>query len=162
MDSHRPMGIIFVDIEFADLKIRKEILMKTANIGHFMSTNQAGCIDDDVTCNQCGQLLKSGIGLIKEEQQRQKLEEVWPLESDEYTDGKLALVAACYAEFAILPSADRVVQAATKDRYWPWDEEWWKPKSPLHDLVHAGALIAAEIDRLLKVDPHISDQVAER
>ena len=156
------MGITSVDDGFADLKIRKEKLMKTANIGHFMSTNLAGCINDDVPSNQCGQQLKSGIGLIIEEQHRQKREDVWLLKSDECTDGKLALVAACYAEFAILPSTERVEQAAVKDCYWPWDEEWWKPKSPLQDLVHAGALIAAEIDRLLKAELLVSEQVIER
>jgi hypothetical protein len=32
---------------------------------------------------------------------------------------------------------------------WPWDERWWKPSNdPIRDLVKAGALIAAEIDRL--------------
>jgi len=34
---------------------------------------------------------------------------------------------------------------------WPWGSEWWKPsKDPIRDLVKAGALIAAEIDRLQK------------
>lgn len=35
---------------------------------------------------------------------------------------------------------------------WPWDERWWKPnEDPVRDLVKAGALIAAEIDRILAV-----------
>lgn len=96
-----------------------------------------------------------------EEQHRQNEQEPCSLEHGDHADGKLALVAACYAEFAILPSTERVEQALTKDRYWPWEEEWWKPKSPLHDLVYAGALIAAEIDRLLNTEPYITDQVAE-
>lgn len=32
---------------------------------------------------------------------------------------------------------------------WPWDLRLWKPKDPLTDLVRAGALLAAEIDRRL-------------
>ena len=34
--------------------------------------------------------------------------------------------------------------------YWPWDMKWWKPsdEDPIRNLVKAGALIAAEIDRL--------------
>lgn len=32
--------------------------------------------------------------------------------------------------------------------WWPWAVRWWKPKDPIRDLVRAGALIAAEIDRL--------------
>ena len=33
---------------------------------------------------------------------------------------------------------------------WPeeWDGSWWKPKGKIEDLTRAGALIAAEIDRL--------------
>ena len=32
---------------------------------------------------------------------------------------------------------------------WPWDESWWKPSNDsIRNLVKAGALIAAEIDRL--------------
>ncbi|MFO6370442.1 hypothetical protein ACLBWA_35920, partial [Pseudomonas aeruginosa] len=32
--------------------------------------------------------------------------------------------------------------------FWPWDEEWWKPKSARENLVRAGALVLAEIERL--------------
>jgi hypothetical protein len=32
---------------------------------------------------------------------------------------------------------------------WPWEKSWWKPSAdPIRNLVKAGALIAAEIDRL--------------
>ncbi|MEB3421767.1 hypothetical protein VK682_24660 [Salipiger manganoxidans] len=31
---------------------------------------------------------------------------------------------------------------------WPWDRKWWKPTTPRRDLVKAGALIVAEIERL--------------
>lgn len=34
---------------------------------------------------------------------------------------------------------------------WPWATDWWKPSDdPITNLVRAGALIAAEIDRLLR------------
>jgi hypothetical protein len=33
-------------------------------------------------------------------------------------------------------------------RYWPWEDKWWKPKDRRRDLVRAGALIVAEIERL--------------
>ena len=33
-------------------------------------------------------------------------------------------------------------------RWWPWSLDWWKPKDPRRDLVRAGALIVAEIERL--------------
>jgi len=32
---------------------------------------------------------------------------------------------------------------------WPWEASWWKPSDdPIRNLAKAGALIAAEIDRL--------------
>lgn len=58
-----------------------------------------------------------------------------------YRSGELIDAALAYAEAA----------ASLSDRcpsVWPWSENTWKPKSPLENLVRAGALIAAEIDRL--------------
>jgi hypothetical protein len=34
------------------------------------------------------------------------------------------------------------------DHVWPWSREWWQPKDRRRDLVRAGALIVAEIERL--------------
>lgn len=35
---------------------------------------------------------------------------------------------------------------------WPWSKKWWKPsEDPVRNLVKAGALIAAEIDRLQRL-----------
>lgn len=39
-----------------------------------------------------------------------------------------------------------VADAATN--LWPWAQDFWKPKDQLRNLVRAGALIAAAIDRL--------------
>jgi hypothetical protein len=36
------------------------------------------------------------------------------------------------------------------DRLWPFDKSWFKSNERLRDLEKAGALIAAEIDRLLR------------
>lgn len=55
---------------------------------------------------------------------------------DDYTAGELALAASCYA------AGHRVG--------WPWGPDWWKPTphDRTRDLVKAGALIVAEIERL--------------
>lgn len=37
---------------------------------------------------------------------------------------------------------------------WPWPSKWWKPKSQRRDLVRAGALILAEIERLDRQQPN--------
>jgi hypothetical protein len=31
---------------------------------------------------------------------------------------------------------------------WPWDRAYWKPRGPRNNLVKAGALILAEIERI--------------
>ena len=65
---------------------------------------------------------------------------------DEQKNNELVLAAMCYAE----PNrcGDGVPPA------FPWDACWWKP-SPndrIKELTKAGALIAAEIDRLIRSD----------
>lgn len=92
-----------------------------------------------------------GLALITAERRRQVDVEGWsPSHDDEHTDGAMAAAAACYATFASLSDVRRN-SAGTRERMlddWPWEPEWWKPSDRVRDLVKAGALIAAEIDRL--------------
>lgn len=90
----------------------------------------------------------SGANLIALERVRQLAEEGWHADhDDEHCNFELLTAAACYIQNASrlkyharrLPPAD-----------WPWDSEWWKPTDRVRDLVKAGALIAAEIDRLVR------------
>lgn len=94
------------------------------------------------------------------ERQRQISAEGWTPEHDDEHDGEeMADAAACYAsnkalfwaaEYALdVQGGDR----ATKDfvsyqPLWPWEHHWWKPRDRRRDLVRAGALILAEIERL--------------
>ena len=93
------------------------------------------------------------------ERERQKSAEGWtPDHDDEHGNGELARAAACYAHAAGLnPSARAFLEDAPDyagehmvitRRLWPWDRSWWKPKDRRRDLVRAGALIIAEIERL--------------
>ena len=87
----------------------------------------------------------TGIELIADERQRQISEEWWtPEHDDEHRAGQLAAAAAVYA----IPRAQR--QRFLIFGYWPWKESWYKPtpNDRVRELVKAGALIAAEIDRL--------------
>jgi hypothetical protein len=63
---------------------------------------------------------------------------------------EIALAGLSYTSVAA--SQVRMRGGCLKDvlpTYWPWDKEWWKPSDdPTRNLVKAGALIAAEIDRL--------------
>jgi hypothetical protein len=97
---------------------------------------------------------KTGAELIAEERVRQLTDEGFSPEHDNIWErGELAKVAICYiqhAEFSI--RGLRIGDEIRMLREWPssWDETWWKPADEVRDLVKAGALIAAEIDRLLR------------
>lgn len=88
----------------------------------------------------------SGAWYIQGERMRQVEQEGWtPEHDDEHADGALVEAALCY-----VMRADRSPLAnELPPSWWPWDESWWKPSDdPVRNLVKAGALIAAEIDRL--------------
>ena len=99
----------------------------------------------------------SGVGRITAERQRQIEKEGWTsTHDDKHDDSELAWAAVSYA------APDKVFRLA-QDGYnnflfrdpWPWNfEEPESDKRNKHDriwiLVAAGALIAAEIDRLLR------------
>tara|TARA_R110002074_G_scaffold253081_4_gene425106 strand:+ start:9229 stop:9663 length:435 start_codon:yes stop_codon:yes gene_type:complete len=95
------------------------------------------------------QLSKAFHDIIGERIIQQKMKGFDAVHDDEHADGELARAAAAYAfSGAKMP----LFQAMA---LWPhaW-VEWWNPKSPREDLVRAGALIVAEIERL--------DRAAER
>ncbi|WP_353622156.1 hypothetical protein [Citrobacter sp. CK196] len=88
------------------------------------------------------------------ERQRQKAVEGWTSEHDDLHDsGELAGAAACYAHYTnargwVFPTNPGDYQSADEPNNWPWDPAWWKPTNPRRDLVKAGALILAEIERI--------------
>ncbi len=86
----------------------------------------------------------NGAELIAAERQRQIEQEGWSGNHDdrENWNGQLIVAAACY----LVP--DRM------GGLWPWHPDWWKPtpNDRIRELTKAGALIAAEIDRLQR-DP---------
>lgn len=92
--------------------------------------------------------MKTGIELIAEERQRQIEQEGWTSEHDaEHKEGEMAIAAACYA----YPNYDED-WAVQSQLQWLWEKNWWKPTPDdrIRELQKAGALIAAEIDRLQK------------
>lgn len=87
----------------------------------------------------------TGAEQIAAERQRQLSEEGWTSEHDAaWVNGELVSAAICYARTAVDGYAGRM----SAPLGWPWHEDWWKPSNYLRNLVRAGALIAAEIDRL--------------
>ena len=96
-------------------------------------------------------LATSAVGLIAVERVRQLGEERWTAEHDDgHTDGQLAQAAACYA----LATVDNIAEGGVSqvvDELWPFEEEWFKyDGDKVRALTKAGALVAAEIDRLLR------------
>lgn len=122
--------------------------------------------------------MKGAARDVLAERRRQVEGEGWSYEhDDEHDDGSLALAAACYAEG---PSGRSRVQTITDDvsggrgdtpvwakrkvlvpLAWPrsWCPSWWKPSADRRrDLVRAGALIIAEIERLDRADARKADR----
>ena len=85
---------------------------------------------------------------IAAERRRQiEVEHNFAAYDDRYTRGELALAAASYAISATRSAHQQLIALI-----WPWAEHWWKPKTPRRDLIRAGALIVAEIERIDRAD----------
>lgn len=88
------------------------------------------------------------------ERKRQVSVEGWtPSHEDTLKNNEMAFAAACYAFHAAAASWDLEDCGTEYDSHpapknWPWEPEWWKPKSARADLVRAGALILAELERI--------------
>ena len=105
--------------------------------------------------------------MIAAERRRQIEAEGWTAEHDDgHRLGEMAAAGACYALLSTRwKDASILGQQLIRHILWPWGAEWFKPTdypdppySPnvhnerrIRDLTKAGALIAAEIDRLLRL-----------
>lgn len=91
----------------------------------------------------------SGVGLIARERARQIEAEEFTAEHDaQHVQKELAAAAVSY----LLDYLGRVTAAAY---HWPktWSLKWFKPtEDKVRQLTKAGALIAAEIDRLQEIE----------
>ena len=103
---------------------------------------------------------ETAINDVLAERKRQMVRKGWSMEHDDaHDEGELARAAACYALNASCVDVAREVGALEADRgdepslyfvrrYWPWEQQWWKPSTRRRDLVKAAALLIAEIERL--------------
>ncbi len=95
--------------------------------------------------------MKTGIELIAEERQRQITDEGFDSDHDDmHTVGELAEAAMCYCMTPIWRPANNFPPLG-----WPWigpDNDGFRPSDDrVCELTKAGALIAAEIDRLQRL-----------
>ncbi|TIU94669.1 MAG: hypothetical protein E5W09_22580 [Mesorhizobium sp.] len=96
-----------------------------------------------------GDMVSSAIADIAAERKRQTSVEGWtPEHDDQHTRDQFATAAGCYILHEALGSE--------LELFWPWAPEWWKPTDRRSDLVKAGALIVAEIDRLDRLTTQVS------
>lgn len=91
--------------------------------------------------------MKTGIELIAAERSRQVTQEGWTQEHDNaHQRGELIDAGLSYIYAAVNVGHPAMQKPPT---VWPWEPHWWKPSDDyVRNLVKAGALIAAEIDRI--------------
>ncbi|TIV60311.1 hypothetical protein [Mesorhizobium sp.] len=102
---------------------------------------------------------RTALDDIAAERRRQVGDEGLTLEGDDkYQRGELARAAGIYAVIAGGDMTDyrnatggyslNDILRGLMEHYWPWDKSWFKPTTRRRDLVKAGALIVAEIERI--------------
>jgi len=103
--------------------------------------------------------------LITEERKRQIREKGYDdKHDDDHDTEQLIRAAQCYLNQVSIKSQVmnindsynnklKLYRAVERPKDWPpeWLPESWNPDSPIRDLVKAAALIAAEIDRRLRI-----------
>lgn len=95
-----------------------------------------------------GVTMPSAHADVLAERRRQVEKEGWTPEhddehDDEHDTGTLATAAGCYAMHTL------AYRAGDPPPAWPWDTTWWKPSPDRRrNLIKAGALILAEIERI--------------
>lgn len=89
------------------------------------------------------------------ERQRQIEKEGYSTANDDlYEENELVRAGAGYVNHVVGRSwtfnkeMPEVYQNEEVPEFWPWDDNFWKPKSPRKDLVRAAALLIAEIERI--------------
>ena len=106
--------------------------------------------DDDGADNTMTLYKGTGLAAIVSERWRHIDEEVYDVYHDDtYTGDELALAAATYA----IPARVRFTSqdGSNMPRLWPWPDGFKAtPADRIRELAKAGALIAAEIDRILR------------
>jgi hypothetical protein len=101
---------------------------------------------------------ETAIELLAAERERQVRVEGFDQSHDD-NNWNMAAAAAAYAQHAWLSdeTRDNIIEDKRFPEHWPWPAGWWKPtvgNEPQHrirDLVKAGALIVAEIERLQRL-----------
>ena len=88
---------------------------------------------------------EDGIKAILIERKKQLAKGFDADKDDKHDHGELVYAATSYL-------VRNILHDKTPPGYWPWEDSQWKPeKDRIAELKKAGALIAAEIDRINRV-----------
>ncbi|MCK9272908.1 hypothetical protein M0P65_05160 [Candidatus Gracilibacteria bacterium] len=94
-------------------------------------------------------ILCGALSILLERERQINKENFSPERDLDYNNGQLVLAAICYANYAKLQTESKEPTKREIPKNWPWDNEWWKPDVyPQRNLEKAGALLAAEWDRI--------------
>ena len=104
-----------------------------------------------------GRVSSEGAVRIMDERMRQIMQEGYgDAHDDEHANGQLTAAALSYAALAVAQAEGKdYIRSKMPPIWWPphWSPAFWKPSAdPIRNLEKAGALIAAEIDRLLRLN----------
>lgn len=101
--------------------------------------------------------MSRAVQLVCDERDRQKDVEGWSeAHDDEHEDMELSRAAGCYLLFSESYDVEGVPPP-----HWPWEPQWWKPKDYTRNLVRSGALVLAEIERILRREKRDAAQERE-
>lgn len=109
-------------------------------------------------------MTKAAADVLAERRRQTEVEGWTPEHDDTHTLGEMACAAAAYAGYSAARADGCLTVASRAFDMWPWRSGWWKPTTPRRDLVKAGALILAEIERLDRAEaaPHPQALTAAR
>lgn len=142
-----PSGQVQRDIEFAKSKDRGELeqLYALARMSARLSMRKAEEVE-----TAFAEADRGPLAAITEERARQIAVKGWtPERDDKLREGELSGAASAYAWASYCQQGPGYFDAETPPVMWPWEAgEFWKPSTPRRNLVKAGALIVAELERL--------------
>ena len=155
--AYQYLGKAIADGELANCAIPVETAFK--RVGLVLAELESGNSESGITKPP-----STGAELITQERERQMSVEGWDAQHDAaHLKAELTQAAICYAadiaaKYETPKWRDELRSLAI--HFWPWDKQWWKPTpdNPIRQLTKAGALIAAEIDRLTRLGGYRKDR----
>lgn len=142
MCSNSPDGMFALLGSLAEKAIDIALDLSESHIDSLIAARLAGVRKDAESA--------AARDVLAERRRQQEVEGWTPDHDDGHRNGSMARAASVYA---LVGSSDGRIPGdeltpSITERLWPWGWNWFKPKSRRHNLVRAGALILAEIERI--------------